>query len=407
MRSQFVALLLAVIMLLSVCACGEVMTVRWTLEDDGDLIIEGNSDISYDKYPWENRSDEIKFLFIKSGIKSIGDEAFANCSELVSVLIPKTVTPVGDRAFAGCDSLTTVRIDRPENKLKLGKDVFPEGVKVIYAEGFDTEQSEETAQAETEAPLIHRIKTVDATITDERGYMGISKDQPELLAAANEFIKSSRNDGTLAKLCEKYFGGGAPATVVSARRDPSKKQLTVATSADFDPFGYPVEGGYSGIDMELVEMLAERLGRELVIEKMDYEDIFLAVSSGDCDLAISGFTKNPEREAFVNFSEPYIDMSLTVIARADDSTFDRCTDMRSIESLFMSFYDDTTVAFESGSFAELFVLGDEDIGLLTLEVAQLPCESELIAMRAVAQGKADYAIVNKTPALYFIGHINY
>lgn len=43
-------------------------------------------------------------------VTSIGDEAFAYCSELASVMIPNSVSTIGDYAFAYCNGLTSVTI---------------------------------------------------------------------------------------------------------------------------------------------------------------------------------------------------------------------------------------------------------------------------------------------------------
>ena len=43
-------------------------------------------------------------------VTNIGERAFADCKELVSVTIPKYVGSIGEEAFANCDNLTTVHI---------------------------------------------------------------------------------------------------------------------------------------------------------------------------------------------------------------------------------------------------------------------------------------------------------
>lgn len=88
--------------------CGE--NLIWTIEPQGKLTISGNGDMAAysitSASPWYN--DNIKEVIIQSGVTSIGDLAFRNCSSLSSVTIPESVTKIGDRAFLGCDSLTDV-----------------------------------------------------------------------------------------------------------------------------------------------------------------------------------------------------------------------------------------------------------------------------------------------------------
>ncbi len=63
----------------------------------------------------------------KSGFKvvSIDANAFANCTELTSVNIPKTIKNIGDEAFANCTNLTSVTLNANDpNKITMGNDVF-------------------------------------------------------------------------------------------------------------------------------------------------------------------------------------------------------------------------------------------------------------------------------------------
>lgn len=61
------------------------------------------------------------------------------------------------------------------------------------------------------------------------------------------------------------------AAVESAEYDASKDQLVVATNASFEPFEYVDGDSYKGIDMEIAALFAQELGKELVIENMDFD----------------------------------------------------------------------------------------------------------------------------------------
>ena len=55
-------------------------------------------------------------------VTSIGDEVFADCSELASVTIPVGVTRIGDGAFADCGELSSVTI--PVGVTSIGEEAF-------------------------------------------------------------------------------------------------------------------------------------------------------------------------------------------------------------------------------------------------------------------------------------------
>ncbi len=92
--------------------CGDNLT--WELFSDGTLEISGTGSMrdysSSSSAPWYSNRSSIKKVIIESGVTSIGDYAFYNCSILISVTIPDKVRNIGDRTFSGCSSLTSVTI---------------------------------------------------------------------------------------------------------------------------------------------------------------------------------------------------------------------------------------------------------------------------------------------------------
>ena len=106
--------------------CGENLT--WTLDSDGKLTISGTGkmkdydDYSYSRSPWYGKRSSVKTVEIRSGVTSIGNYAFYDCSSLTSVTIPDGVTSIGRRAFYGCSSLTSVTI--PNSVTSIGGGSF-------------------------------------------------------------------------------------------------------------------------------------------------------------------------------------------------------------------------------------------------------------------------------------------
>lgn len=69
-----------------------------------------------------------------------------------------------------------------------------------------------------------------------------------------------------------------------------------------------------GYDVMMAQKIADYLGMELEIHKVEWDTIGLAMDSGEYDCIIAGMGKTPEREASYAFTEPYYyrDNCLTV-----------------------------------------------------------------------------------------------
>ena len=183
---------------------------------------------------------------------------------------------------------------------------------------------ETTAAGESAASSANTAKVIDVDLTSEEYAFGVDKTQPELLEQTNTFIQKIKDDGTLDAICAKYFGDGEPEAVESAELDSSKDQLVVATNAAFEPFEYTKGDQYYGIDMEIAKLLADELGKELVIQNMDFDAVCLSVSQQKCDIAMAGLTINEERQEYVTFTDSYYQASQRLIVPSADTTFDEC-----------------------------------------------------------------------------------
>lgn len=89
--------------------CGNNIT--WELSDEGTLMLSGTGNMpNYDFYshtPWYSYREQVKKVYIDSGITSVGKYAFSNCSGLTSVIISNSVLSIGYSAFSSCSSLTS------------------------------------------------------------------------------------------------------------------------------------------------------------------------------------------------------------------------------------------------------------------------------------------------------------
>lgn len=249
-------------------------------------------------------------------------------------------------------------------------------------------------------------KVIDIDLTNEEYAFGVDKTQPELLEKTNAFIEKIKGDGTLDKICDKYFGSGEPEAVESAKLDSSKDQLVVATNAAFEPFEYTKGDSYYGIDMEIAKLLADELGKELVIENMDFDAVCLSVSQQKCDIAMAGLTINEEREEYVTFTDSYYSASQRLIVPSDNTTFDDCKSADDVAALLAKTEKSDKIGVQAGTTGQYYVEGSEDWDFPGLPAECVTYKSGSLAVQDMLNGNITYVIIDAAPASAITQSIN-
>lgn len=249
------------------------------------------------------------------------------------------------------------------------------------------------------------VKIVDINLTEEEYAFGVDKNQPELLEAANVFLDRIMSDGTFDEICNKY-SLGEPTPIESAEEDPSKDQLVVATNAAFPPFEYVKGNSFYGIDLEVASLLAQELGKELVIKDMKFEAVLLSVGEHKCDIAMAGLTVTESRKETIDFTKPYYTSYQKLIVKADDTTFDNCTDAASIDAIFNASEGKMTVGFQNSTTANFYVKGDADWGFDGLNVTAKGYDNGALAVQDLINGNIDAVIIDADPATRIVQNYN-
>ncbi len=251
------------------------------------------------------------------------------------------------------------------------------------------------------------VKVIDIELTEEYYGFGVDKTQPELLEQVNEFIAEIKANGQLQEIFDKYFvEGGTPSPVTSAELDESKDQLVVATNAEFPPFEYTEGTSYLGVDMELAALLAQKLGKELVIQNMDFDAVCLSVGSQMCDIALAGLTIATDREEAVMFSDSYYQASQKLIVPASDTTFDNCTTADEVLSILQGFDSSVRIGYQTGTTGQKYTESTNDYESNALKVTATGYQSGALAVQAMVNGNLDYVIIDAAPAQSIADSVN-
>lgn len=250
------------------------------------------------------------------------------------------------------------------------------------------------------------VKVIDIELTNEEYAFGIDKQQPELLEEVNKFIAEIKSNGKFDEICNNYFGDGTPVKVTSAKLDESKDQLVVATNAAFEPFEYMAGDSYVGIDMEIAALMAEYLGKELVIQNMDFDAVCLAVGQQKCDVAMAGLTVKEDRKEYVDFTDTYYSASQKIIVTSDNTEFDSCTDAASVEAILKEKDATVKIGVQNGTTAQFYCEGDESWEFDGFAVTTVGYKTGALAVQDLLNGNIDYVIIDSAPATCITEAIN-
>ncbi len=107
------------------------------------------------------------------------------------------------------------------------------------------------------------------------------------------------------------------ATEDNADNTTSSGTLVMATNASFPPYEYYENEKIVGIDAEVAELIAQKLGMTLEIKDMEFSSIIGAVQTGSVDFGMAGMTVTEERLVTVDFSDTYATAVQSVIVKED------------------------------------------------------------------------------------------
>lgn len=266
--------------------------------------------------------------------------------------------------------------------------------------------SDANGDASDNSASANTAKVIDVDLTEEEYAFGVDKNQMDLLEQTNTFIEKIKADGTLDAICDKYFGGGEPEAVESAELDSSKDQLVVATNAAFEPFEYTKGDQYYGIDMEIAKLLADELGKELVIQNMDFDAVCLSVSQQKCDIAMAGLTINEERKEYVSFTDAYYQASQRLIVPSADTTFDDCKTADEVAAKLAELSASDKIGVQAGTTGQYYVEGSDDWGFAGLPAECVTYKSGSLAVQDMLNGNIKYVIIDAAPANAITASIN-
>ncbi|KRE91944.1 MULTISPECIES: ABC transporter substrate-binding protein [unclassified Arthrobacter] len=111
-------------------------------------------------------------------------------------------------------------------------------------------------------------------------------------------------------------GGGSstPAASEGGVKLINAGKLTVCSDIPYEPFEFQKDGKTVGFDIDIANEVAKDLGAELNTVDSSFEAIETGTALTQCDVSISSISITDTRKSVMDFSTPYLDDDLTLVA---------------------------------------------------------------------------------------------
>ncbi|MBR2749791.1 MAG: transporter substrate-binding domain-containing protein [Clostridiales bacterium] len=183
----------------------------------------------------------------------------------------------------------------------------------------------------------------------------------------------------------------ADTTVAAEKFTVQEGKLIMATNAFFQPYEYYQNEKIVGIDAEIAEAIAKKLGLELQIMDVEFDSIIAGVQNNKYDFGMAGMTVTDTRKKAVNFTTTYATGIQAIIVKEGSEIVD-------IDTLLGGDYK---VGVQQGTTGDIYMSFDPaDGGVGEARVVRYSKGPD--AVLALSAGKVDAVVIDNEPAKSFV-----
>lgn len=165
--------------------------------------------------------------------------------------------------------------------------------------------------------------------------------------------------------------------------------VTLATNAEFEPFEYKDGEGYKGIDIDIANKIAEKLGVELQIHDVAFSTVMPELSSGKANFVAAGLTATEDRQKNADFSETYFEAKQSIIV-LNDSAIAKPADLTG-----------KTVGVQEGTTGDIYCTNED--GKSEVSGIQVQRYNKGVdAVTDLISGRIDAVVIDDFPANKFV-----
>ena len=166
--------------------------------------------------------------------------------------------------------------------------------------------------------------------------------------------------------------------------------LIMSTNAAFPPYEMTNDAGeFEGIDVEIAQAIADKLGLELRIDDMDFDSALLAAQNGKSDMVMAGVSVTEDRLVNLDFTDSYA-TGIQVVIVPEDS------DITSVDDL-----TGKMIGVQRGTTSDLYCSDTVENGGFGAENVT-PYDNGLTAVQALMNGQVDCVVIDNAPAQEFV-----
>ena len=168
-------------------------------------------------------------------------------------------------------------------------------------------------------------------------------------------------------------------------------KLHMSTNAAFPPYEMTTDdGSFEGIDVEVAQAIADKLGLELKVDDMAFTAALTAVQTGQSDIAMAGITITEERLEVMDFSNSYATGVQVVIVK-EDSPIQSIDDLSNAAKIGCQ--ADTTGYIYASDTPENGGYGEEHVTAF---------DTGALAVMALVNNQIDAVIIDNEPAKAYV-----
>lgn len=165
----------------------------------------------------------------------------------------------------------------------------------------------------------------------------------------------------------------------------AKGKIVMVTNAEFEPFEYKENDEIVGIDAEIAQKIAEKLGVELEITDIAFDSCVPSVQGGKADFAAAGMSITEDRMKNVDFTDNYFNASQMIIVGID-------SDIKSREDL-----NGKVVGVQQGTTGDVYCTDEKKEN--DIEVAEVKRYGKgMDAVSDLIGGRVDAVVIDNFPA---------